>query len=160
MVRGGFPKASADIYYTFVIKNHLKRSSIDRKRVRRRRMSSGIWSRNGQNPPSCSTYSSTGSVLSWIITQLLWESGQSWGLQKYLQVQFWPVSPGEISSDLYRRQNGLPKSNWSVPLVVAVDLRWYIITIYSIDSCRSYSALKKKLGDFPIFFVTLSLSVF
>ena len=83
------------------------------------------------------------------------------GSQKsLLNLNSWHSLWEEISSDLYRRQNGLPKSNWSVPLVVAVDLRWFIITIYSIDSCRSYSALKKKLGDFPIFFVTLSLSVF
>ena len=66
---------------------------------------------------------------------------------------------GEISSDLYRHQNGLSKSFCIELPIVAGDLRWYIITIYSIDSRRSYSALKKKvmwLWNFVRHTITLS----
>ena len=67
---------------------------------------------------------------------------------------------GEISSDLYRHQQRVPKSNNVILLTLFGDLRQYIVTIKEIINLKVYSIFKKKSRHFQISNVTLTLLSF
>ena len=64
---------------------------------------------------------------------------------------------GEISSDLYRHQKRVPKSNNVIWLTLLGDLKQYIVTIKEIINLKVYSIFKKKSRHFQISNVTLTL---